>query len=367
MMRVAFYSPMSEPDATVASGTQRMGALLQRALALSCDDVVRPRLPRTFDGRGDRDVQISLQAASHRAGAELLEAYRDGTLPKPDLWFSYHVYYKSPDWIGPVVARELGIPYVVAEGSHAPKRAGGPWALGHEGATAALRAADRLLAMTAFDRFCLDQLAPGRVRDLKPFFDAIAFANARRAEPAGVLHLLAVAMMRNERKRASFALLADALKLLDNVPLTLSIAGDGAYRREIEAMFLPCAPLHTIRFLGAVAAEQMPRLMSGADVFCWPGLGEAYGLVFLEAQAAGLPVVACRDRGVPDATREDQTTLLSAPGDAAAYAANLRRVLSDMPLRRRLGENGRVFVQRERSVEAAAGTLRSVLAELGLR
>jgi glycosyltransferase involved in cell wall biosynthesis len=108
-------------------------------------------------------------------------------------------------------------------------------------------------------------------------------------------------------------------------------------------------------------------LLNSGDVFVWPGIGEAYGLVFLEAQAAGLPVVACRDRGVPDVTREGETALLSAPGDVAAYAANLRRMLSDHGLRQRFCVAARAFVHGERSVEAAGATLRSVLAELDLR
>ena len=44
----------------------------------------------------------------------------------PELWFTYHLYHKAPDWLGPRIAGALGIPYVVAEASFAPKQAGGP-------------------------------------------------------------------------------------------------------------------------------------------------------------------------------------------------------------------------------------------------
>lgn len=365
-MRATFYSPMAEPDANAASGTERMCALLQHALRTAGCDVARPPLLRTYEGRGDGEKQAALKAASERAAADLLRCYRDGKLPKPDLWFSYHVYYKSPDWIGPSIARALGIPYLVAEASHAMKRAGGPWALGHDGATAALHAADRLFAMTTFDRFCLDTLAPGRVRDLKPFIDVRALplaAEHRRREP---VELVTIGMMRNERKRASYALLAAALKPLVDLPVRLSIAGDGRFREEIEAMFASPAREHEVLFLGAVAADRIPTLLAASDIFAWPGLGEAYGLVFLEAQAAGLPVVACRDRGVPDATRDGQTTLLSAPENTAAYAANLRRLITDEDLRKEMGANARKFVHEERSVEATAASLRHVFAGLGL-
>jgi glycosyltransferase involved in cell wall biosynthesis len=356
-MRVAFYSPMAEPDAQVASGVQRMGTLLQQALKVAGANVVQLRLPRTYEGRGNAARQAALKAESEGAAAALLDAIRDRREPKPDLWFSYHVYYKSPDWIGPVVARALSVPYFIAEGSHAPKRAGGPWALGHDGATAALQAADRLLAMTVFDRFCLDQLAPGRVRDLKPFIDVAAFEHSRAAsEP---VRFVTVGTMKDERKRASYELLAGALRLLD-VPYVLRIAGDGPHRAEIEAMF---AGLN-VSFAGMLTPEGIRAHLADGDVFAWPGLGEAYGLVFLEAQAAGLGVVACRDRGVPDAVREGETALLSAASDVAAYAANLTRVARDAAMRRRLGDAGRAFVTKERSVAAAARTLVNLIAEV---
>jgi glycosyltransferase involved in cell wall biosynthesis len=357
--RAAFYSPMTAPDATAASGAPRMSALLQRALAAAGVDVLRPDLPRTYDGRGDRGAQLLLKEASERVAQALIRTYR-GDPAKPELWFSYHVYYKSPDWIGPAVARALDIPYVIAEGSHAPKRAGGPWAVGHDGSTAALKAANRLLAMTRFDRVCLDQVAPGQVCDLKPFIDTVPFANAR---PRGedVPHFVAVGMMRNERKRASYALLAGALRRLGDLPLTLTVAGDGPFRSEIEAMFASAAPAHAVRFLGTIDAAQIPALLASGDIFAWPGFGEAYGLAFLEAQAAGLPVVACRDRGVPDAVHEGETALLSPVDDPDAYAANLRRLAADAALRGTMGEKARRFVHEERSLQTASATLRRVI------
>jgi glycosyltransferase involved in cell wall biosynthesis len=366
MKRATFYSPMAEADRNAASGTGRMCALLQQALEAAGFQVARPRLPRTYEGRGDAAKQSALKAESAAAASALLQRYRDGQEPKPDLWFSYHVYYKSPDWIGPAVADALGIPYVIAEGSHAMKRAGGPWALGHDGTTAALAAAERLFAMTQFDRFCLDPLAPGRVRDLKPFIDVRRLTMAATHGDRQPVEICTIGMMRNERKRASYALLAQALTLLTNLRLKLSIAGDGPFRAEIEAMFAPAAASHEVRFLGEIGPERIATLLADSDIFAWPGLGEAYGLVFLEAQGTGLPVVACRDRGVPDATREGETTLLSTAGDAAAYAANLRRLITNAELREDMGASARKFVHEERSVDAAAATLRHVFAGLGL-
>ncbi|MBI1210240.1 MAG: glycosyltransferase [Alphaproteobacteria bacterium] len=361
-MRIGFYSPIAKPNDTTPSGISRVGALLVQALKAAGHIVDIPLLPRSYEGKGNPERQKQIFAECQTAGTNYLEAIALGKEPRPDLWFSYHVYYKSPDWVGPRIARSLGIPYVVAEGSHAPKRANSPWAFGHDATTKALQTADRLLAMTSFDRVCLERIDKARVRDLKPFIDPAPFTRNKSNATRGN-RVIAVGMMRNERKVASYRLLAEAMRLLPDLRLDLEIAGDGILREDIVSMFKP-ADAHNIRFLGAIAAADIPDRLLLSGILAWPGIGEAYGLVYLEAQAAGLAVVACRDRGVPDVVREDETALLSVPGDAAAYAANLRLLIEDNDLRAKLGNAGRAFARRERSVEAAARTLNTVLAEI---
>ena len=69
---------------------------------------------------------------------------------------------------------------------------------------------------------------------------------------------------------------------------------------------------------------------------------------------------------MPDATRDGRTALLSDPGDVDAYAANLRRMMTDRALRAQFSDAAREFVQTERGIDSAAQTLRAVFAELGL-
>lgn len=363
-MRAVFYAPMANADTRTPSGVSRMGGLFVGGLRAAGVDLDVPSLVRTYEGSGDALRQAALRDVSKSRARELISKIERGELARPDFWFSYHVYYKSPDWIGPLVSDAVRIPYVVAEGSHAPKRANGAWKLGHEGAAQALVRADLLLAMTRFDRVCLEQLSPGRVRDLKPFIDTGAFEPLAHSSFQDPPHVLSVGMMRNERKRDSFRLLAEALQMLGDIPLRLTIAGDGPFRGEVESFFATPNPAHSLDFAGAVHVEAMPGLMRSADIFAWPGLGEAYGLAYLEAQAAGLPVVACRDRGVPDVTQEDVTALLSPSGDVAAYARNLRRVLTQPLLRRSMGESARRFAFQERSVAVAAARLKSLIGEI---
>ena len=79
---------------------------------------------RSYERDGDPARQAALRAQGIALGERLAETWQAGPAEaRPALWFTYHVYYKAPDWLGPAASRRLGIPYVIAEASHAPKRA----------------------------------------------------------------------------------------------------------------------------------------------------------------------------------------------------------------------------------------------------
>jgi phosphatidylinositol alpha-1,6-mannosyltransferase len=102
---------------------------------------------------------------------------------------------------------------------------------------------------------------------------------------------------------------------------------------------------HVVR-MADVTDVALHDIYANADVFVQPngnvgGAHEGYGMVFLEAGAAGIPVVGGRDGGVPEAILEGETGLLVPPFDVAALATALRTLLADTALRGRLGEGGR--------------------------
>lgn len=362
-MNVCFYSPFVVADPLAPSGAARVATLFQRALSGAGLRVHCPTLPRTFDGTGDPVRQREAMEASAFAADALLEQIARGVAPRPDLWFSYHVYYKSPDWIGPVVCEKLGIPYVIAEGSHAPKRQNGPWHAGHVASTEALRNAQLLLAMTSFDRFCLEPLCPGRVKDLKPFIDCAGLKKEAR-DASGKLRLISAGMMRNDRKRDSYFLLADALSLLPSGLFSIDIAGDGRFRTDIEQRFSVVAQKNQVRFLAALEHHRLLELMSKSDLFVWPGLGEAYGITYLEAQACGLPVIACGNRGVTDVTRDGVTAMLSPPDDPVAFSDSVVKLAEDSARRHQMSAAAHEFVHEERSLEHTSRLLRDYLREV---
>jgi glycosyltransferase involved in cell wall biosynthesis len=93
-------------------------------------------------------------------------------------------------------------------------------------------------------------------------------------------------------------------------------------------------------------------------------VNEAYGMVLLEAQAQGCPVVAGRFGGVPDAMMADETGLLAAPGDAEDFARCVAALLADPARRAAMGIASREFIASERNLAGAAAILRGALAPL---
>lgn len=100
-----------------------------------------------------------------------------------------------------------------------------------------------------------------------------------------------------------------------------------------------------VTFLGRV--EMMPDVLAAADVLVLPSDDEPFGRVLLEAAACRLPVIATAAGGVPEVVRHGVTGLLVAPGDAAALAGAMRRMLAgNRPYRRRLGDAGHDLLRR---------------------
>jgi glycosyltransferase involved in cell wall biosynthesis len=348
-MRIAFYAPLKPPDHPVPSGDRRMAQLLGLALARAGHAVELAARLRSHDGAGDLAQQRQFAEMGGKLAARLIEQYRARPpQEQPGAWLTYHLYYKAPDWIGPRVATQLGIPYLVAEASVAMKRAGGPWSLGHEAVLAALRRADAVISLNPADDAgilphlrrsdCLHHVAP--FLDSAPFVHAVPRRASLRARLASELGLdpgqpwlIAVAMMRPGDKLASYRILGEALASLQATPWQLLVIGDGPARGEVETALAPLG--ERVRYAGAAPPERMPEVLAAADLFVWPAVNEAWGMAILEAQAAGLPVVAGRFGGVPQLVADGRSGVLTPPRDVAAFTDAVRDLLDD-PGRRAL-------------------------------
>ena len=360
-MRIAFHTPLNRYDDGRISGDRRMARQIVSVLE-GLGHAVEPVLAgRDFLPTSDVGLLARHQDEA-AAFAETMLAHWQSGAPAPELWFTYHNYYKAPDLLGPAIVAQLGIPYVVAEASDAQRRASGEWAAHTKIVRSSLAATDLHLYFTNRDRQGLEpwRSAHTALLELPPF---IAFADEppTHAGDAAVPRLVTVAMMREGTKQNSYLALARVLGRVAARPWTLTIIGDGRKRAEIEQAFggLPAGRIH---WRGAISHDSVVAELAAHDVFIWPGVREAYGLVYLEAQAVGLPIVAFDSGGVSATVRSGETALLAPEGDEAALAAALLRLLDDAALRSTMGRAARRFALGERNPAQAALILERGLA-----
>lgn len=147
-------------------------------------------------------------------------------------------------------------------------------------------------------------------------------------------------------------------RVLERFPkAVLVIAGQGPLTYVITREAWRCGVRNQVRLLAGLTDEDIAALYQVCDVFALPtgdgllqerrGQVEGFGLVFVEANAYGKPVVAGRSGGVVDAVLDGETGLLVEPNDPDAVADAICTILQDADLARRLGENGRRRVERE--------------------
>lgn len=168
------------------------------------------------------------------------------------------------------------------------------------------------------------------------------------------------------RKGADVAVRA-FLRLAPTRPsLRLRVIGDGPSRPLLERLraAAPSGVAERLELAGRAAPGDLPALLAQADVAVLPARGgESFGIVLLEAMAAGLAVVATDIPGYRDVARDDREALLAVPDDERSLAEAIARVLDDEPLRARLRVAGAeraaahdwaVIAERTRAVHRAA-------------
>ncbi|WP_171238935.1 glycosyltransferase family 4 protein [Ruegeria sp. HKCCA5763] len=357
MARVAFYAPMKSPNSPTPSGDREMARNLIKALAAEGDTVDLVSDLRIYDKRGDMDLQHALQRAADKEAQRLVTDLPSDTA----LWVTYHNYYKAPDLLGPQVCKARGIPYVQLESTRASSRLTGPWAEFAAAAHRACDAADVIFYHTANDLITLerDRFGDQALVELPPFLPQSQLPAATSGEGP----MLTVGMMRHGDKLASYQILAEALSHLAG-DWHLNIAGDGPARPEVEALMETFG--EKVRFLGQLDRDALQAAYEHASVLVWPGVNEAYGMIYLEAQAAGVPVLAQDRPGVRDVLAP--ATYPSVDTGSQGFADRLQTLLEDASLRRSLGAAAREYVaDRHLMPQATArlwATLRPLLKDL---
>jgi glycosyltransferase involved in cell wall biosynthesis len=148
--------------------------------------------------------------------------------------------------------------------------------------------------------------------------------------------LIGIVCRLTEQKGVTYGLQAFA-KIADEFPdAHLLIAGEGSLRSTLEN---EAANLkNRVHFLGW--RENIPALMAALDIFLAPSLWEGFGLVFLEAMAQSMPIIATNVSAIPEVVVDEETGLLVPPRDVDALADTLKKLLTDKPLRQYMGLQG---------------------------
>ncbi|MCC6934552.1 MAG: glycosyltransferase family 4 protein [Candidatus Yanofskybacteria bacterium] len=138
------------------------------------------------------------------------------------------------------------------------------------------------------------------------------------------------------------------VRVCETIPQArLLIVGDGPLRRGLEELSSALGARERIEFMGSVPHERLPVVYSVADVFVRPSRSEGLGNVFLEAMAAGIPVVASPVGGIPDIVEHERTGLLCDPNDPDDIARQIVRAMTDAHLREQIVSHASALAARE--------------------
>ena len=273
-----------------------------------------------------------------------------------DLWFTYHSYYKAPDLLGPAVSKKLNIPYVIFQGIYSTKRRR-QWTSkpGFYLNRSTLCAASHVITNKSVDLLNLQRLLPeNRITYVAPginpddfYFDDSARSQLREQWKVGDDPVIfSAAMFRPDVKTEGLTWVIRAGGELhrQGQNFRLVIAGDGKERETLRRLAAQQMP-DRVLFLGKIPRKDMYRYYSAADVFVFPGIRESLGMVFLEAQSCGLPVVAFNNAGVPEAVQDGKTGLLVPMYALESFVEAIKRLIVDNDLRQLMGHDAKSYVR----------------------
>lgn len=225
----------------------------------------------------------------------------------------------------------------------------------------ALRRANVVFAPSRFTARRVEQVArlhPGSVRVIPHALPGLPDAPPRTPGPRPAV--LTVARLTSENRYKGVDTLISAWpRVRSEIDAELVIVGDGPDRTRLAAIARLLGVEDSVRFTGRLSDEELARAYGSASVFALPGRhrleptpeGEGFGLVYVEAGARGLPVVASPGGGVDDVVRDGENGLLVDPKDAGDVARAIVTLLRDPALAARLGEEGRRLASTEFSAD----------------
>lgn len=288
-----------------------------------------------------------------------------------DCWLTYGSYYKVPDVFGPVCAGHLSIPYFIFQASYAKNRGRKlkTWP-GYMLNKRAMLSANHIFCNRTNDVIgCAKLLPKDRYTYIKPGLpDGLLVHNREEGDRLRALWgagestvIVTAAMMRAGVKAKglqwTFSACADLLR--EGRDITLVVAGDGPRRQELEAEAKRVLG-DRVRFLGLVDRDKLAGVFSAGDLFAFPGLRESVGMVYLEAQQCGLPVVATDDEGAPAVVGNGVSGIVTS-ADKGAYTQGIATLVDDVPLRGKLAAGAAEYVHNTHSARTNYELMTSIM------
>ena len=210
--------------------------------------------------------------------------------------------------------------------------------------------------------------AAARMVRLAPGVDVATFRDARPAElPAGGPTVLCVSRLVPRKGQDTLIRAWPAVRAA--IPdARLLLVGDGPYRGELNRLAGELRVAGSVTFAGSVRADDLPGYYAASDVFAMPcrtrrsGLDvEGLGIVYLEASAAGLPVIGGDSGGAPDAILDGETGYVVPGRGVAALAERIIALLADPARARTMGRRGQAWAEQEWDWSRVAGRLNALL------
>ncbi len=281
-------------------------------------------------------------------------------------------------YVGLWLHRRFGLPYIVyAHGNEILEAAQSEW----DKPKRSLQQASRVLAVSRFTGALVERMGvnPQRIEIFHPGCDVERFQprepdnELRRrllGDVGGARILLSVGNLVS-RKGHDMVIRALPRLLRAAGNLRYLIVGEGPYRSELESLASSLGVRERVVFAGRMTDDTLPHVYALCDVFVLASREqldtcdvEGFGMVFLEANACGKPVVGGRSGGIDDAIVDGETGFLVEPREPDSIADAVGRLLANPQLASRLGEQGRGRVMRDFSWAVVATRLRGILRQV---
>ncbi|MFB3829378.1 MAG: glycosyltransferase family 4 protein [Bryobacteraceae bacterium] len=201
------------------------------------------------------------------------------------------------------------------------------------------RRAGLVITTSHYAAGCIQKLYGVRAEVVPELIDLAGWRKLLEENPAppDANKFTVLAVCRLYRRKRIDVLLRAAARL--NMPgLEVRIVGDGPEAGEFRSVYRALRIGSKVQWLGDVSRERLAQEYNRCDLFCLPSVQEGFGIVFLEAMAAGKPIVAARAAAVPEVVTQG---LLAKPGDPVSLAQEIERLYRDPGFRARLKEEGR--------------------------